>query len=544
MTNESTDSQPASGAPDPLRSLDGLTPPDQWDAIVDRASSPAVHAPMVGKSHRLRPLLAAAVVVALAGVAGGLVLADRDNDRLRVSSTPGTGVEAVDPPADALGRLWYLRRFFSKGREVSVPELSGKPGYGLDLRWPGRVSFAACNGAGGSGVVSGDRLVAEGRWFTTLMGCIGPNGDAEMALDEGMFQFLQDNPTIEVRGDELTLRAGDDVAEWVSVPTSLPAGVVMQHAGESLCRLGLRPRPAGAVPSDGLLTPGAASPPLLAPADAPIGNGVSPGTWHLAAGDLVVEIHVPGSTDDDPAGDGPEMATLNRGQAEVWLTDKWVQVKSFPGTDPAGPCDWFDVTVAGSTEDARRAVALEVAERVVTGLRPQDSATSSSVLDQTTSVTPPNGSAATVPRTSEPVTSRPINRPGFCCYEPASIQRRWLLNAVLVDGAEVAVEDVTNGGPDSRGGPPMIDATDPRSVKLRGCHIVPLSLVVSGSEAMLSLGGPGQESFAGCPGAAGTQHGQILKALSVGNPVSLGSDGEGRNLEIRTEDVTLVFREA
>ena len=89
----------------------------------------------------------------------------------------------------------------------------------------------------------------------------------------------------------------------------------------------------------------------------------------------------------------------------------------------------------------------------------------------------------------------------------------------------------------------MIDATDPRSVSLRGCHIVALSLVVSGSEARLSLGS-GQGGFAGCAGAAGIQHGQILKAISVGNPVSLGSDGEGRNLEIRIEDVTLVFRAA
>ena len=63
---------------DPMRALDDVPAPDLWDEITARAAGGDLP---VDRHGRHRPLLAvAAVVLVLAAVAGGLVLAARGGD--------------------------------------------------------------------------------------------------------------------------------------------------------------------------------------------------------------------------------------------------------------------------------------------------------------------------------------------------------------------------------------------------------------------------------------------------------------------------------
>lgn len=89
----------------PTRALGAVTPPDQWSDITERAASPGAMSPLgSGEPVRSRRpyLLAAAAVLVVAAIAGGLSLASRDDggtDQV-VAGPTGEGMVADPDPTD------------------------------------------------------------------------------------------------------------------------------------------------------------------------------------------------------------------------------------------------------------------------------------------------------------------------------------------------------------------------------------------------------------------------------------------------------------
>ncbi|MGH9275771.1 MAG: META domain-containing protein [Acidimicrobiales bacterium] len=104
---------------------------------------------------------------------------------------------------------------------------------------------------------------------------------------------------------------------------------------------------------------GPADPPLFDTATQPAGQTIA----HVDLGAQVAEVHVPGFVVRDLVGERVEQVELDRGTAEVWFGQGFVQVRWFTGTQEA--CDSFTVTVAGGTEDANRDAAVDLADRVL-----------------------------------------------------------------------------------------------------------------------------------------------------------------------------------
>ncbi|MEO6989093.1 MAG: META domain-containing protein, partial [Aquihabitans sp.] len=111
----------------------------------------------------------------------------------------GTG---GDHPQALWGRMWDVHGLTSEGKTkfVALP-LDGSP-LRLDASTPGQLSFiTGCNGAGGQFDLVEDRLVVVEIGPTTMMGC----EPALMDQDTWIQEFLQDEPTVTIVGDHLTL---------------------------------------------------------------------------------------------------------------------------------------------------------------------------------------------------------------------------------------------------------------------------------------------------------------------------------------------------
>ena len=108
-------------------------------------------------------------------------------------------------------------------------------------------------------------------------------------------------------------------------------------------------------------TSGPADPPLFDPASQPAGQTIA----HADLGAQVVEVHVPGLVVTDLVGERVEPVELERGTAEVWFGQGFVQVRWFTGSQDA--CESFTVTVAGGTEVDNRDAAVDLAGQLVLG---------------------------------------------------------------------------------------------------------------------------------------------------------------------------------
>jgi hypothetical protein len=84
---------------------------------------------------------------------------------------------------------------------------------------------------------------------------------------------------------------------------------------------------------------------------------------HGMLGDQPMEISIPGQLVIDLIGERVEDIELERGTAQLWLSNGFAQVRWFPGTDR--PCDSFSVTVFGPNEDFNRHAAVDFADRVI-----------------------------------------------------------------------------------------------------------------------------------------------------------------------------------
>jgi len=362
--------------PDPLRALDDVTSPDLWDEITTRAADGDI--PADSHPTRRRPLLAAAAaVLVLAAVAGGLVLANRSGD-----ADPAAPAEqsAMDP-VGIWGREWDLIGLEVDGEEVGVPLIgtgtdgarpAGSPVY-LDLTTEGTVIFTGCNGGGTEAELVDGQLAADGRWESTAADCsdggsgdFGGFGNDLMALDETMAELIQADPEVTLDGNQLTLTAGDTAARFFTAdagPQMPEVDAAFLPSGDADCVLDVTDGPV----EGWTLSAGPALPPQGQEWDEI--SGVRSGLWTVTDGVLSAEIQVPGQMVIDLVGERTEEVVLDEwGPATVWYQQGAVQVRSFPGLADAGPCDSFTVTVAGP-EAVARDFAVAVANEVVTAER-------------------------------------------------------------------------------------------------------------------------------------------------------------------------------
>jgi len=135
-------------------------------------------------------------------------------------------------------------------------------------------------------------------------------------------------------------------------PSSSGVPVVTVPGDRSTCGYGLAGEPI-------VLLPGPADPPLIDVGGQPAQQIVS----HLDLGDLTAEIHVPGVVVIDLVGERVETVDLQRGPAMAWLTDEFVQIRWFTGSQEA--CESFTVTVAGGLAHENLAAAAEIADRML-----------------------------------------------------------------------------------------------------------------------------------------------------------------------------------
>ena len=140
----------------------------------------------------------------------------------------------------------------------------------------------------------------------------------------------------------LTLGCSDDAGDEAATSTTAPAEPSEQPAPDL---------PLGDHP-DGLLCDPAGVVGLDIPADAEVEVGSVTGRvqdWlgQYAANwqedDLLVEVHLSGTVLVDLVGERTELAEVAAGEATVWYSGNFVQLRAF--TDPTDRCQAFDVTV-------------------------------------------------------------------------------------------------------------------------------------------------------------------------------------------------------
>lgn len=198
---------------DPRRALDGVAPPDAWDEVVARADCPPI-AELVptDPTRSRRPLLLAASVVLVIGLVGALGVAARDDDQSQHVEASQT---ELDPPSEIWGRTWKVTRM-SEGSRDRDPSADGQgTPIELDLGRFGLVSYRVCS-SGQIGVkLDGSRLGFQGE-LVTASGCGSPGGEQQGWLGS----FFRSEPTVELRGDRLTLRTARASMELEDVTTT------------------------------------------------------------------------------------------------------------------------------------------------------------------------------------------------------------------------------------------------------------------------------------------------------------------------------------
>lgn len=181
---------------DPLRSLDGIEPPDRWEHIALRAAASGpgalqdAPAPVADGSSGRRPVaLAAAMVLVVAALAGALAI------RAHQPGAPDRAAGQGDP-ADIWGHRWQLVRVDVAGGSVTDQLLNsqGDPVV-LDASTRGTIAIVPCNQQTADAVIRGGRLRLSGG-LTTAMGCGDPL-ESWIRLDRSRIQ---------VRGDALVLQ--------------------------------------------------------------------------------------------------------------------------------------------------------------------------------------------------------------------------------------------------------------------------------------------------------------------------------------------------
>ncbi len=140
-------------------------------------------------------LLAVAVAIAVVAVGG-------DDDGLGTTADPDR-----DAPGATWDRTWTIDRIVDGGDDRPVVPAGTEPPT-LTLTESDGVSFTGCNGGAGAARLDGDRLVVDDV-MSTLMGCEGPDGQALMAQDVWLGEFLMAGPTFAVAGDTLVLATDD-----------------------------------------------------------------------------------------------------------------------------------------------------------------------------------------------------------------------------------------------------------------------------------------------------------------------------------------------
>lgn len=526
---------------DPRRALDDVSPPDQWDDITSRAADGgdtlARFASEAPNPARRPYVLAAAAVVVAAMIAGGLVLAARDDggrDQVVAGPSEDPGFEA---PAGVIGRIWLLTRFVQEGVEIDIPASAQYDPPQFEAHSDGWLLFRACNGGSAVGRVGEERITLEDEWMMQLRGCGGEEGEALMVLDGAMADLMRQGPVVELRGRALTLRTEEQRAEFVETdgaaifdlgdveaddsPTTTETEIpetAMLPSGDSACAVGLDP----SVDPDGSLGlgPGPATPPVLEQSWHTQRSSATQGVWNVRHDGQRVEIDVPGLVVTDLLGERTEHVQIgDHGEATVWYSNEWVQVRYFTGDREPDPCGSFTVTAAGASEEANRDMAVAIATALAIRER----------------------SGAHQPDGTPPATIPPADAEGEDLVITEWAGMFWALEAIDVDGTVQRPASTPVGGGDGTGGPIVLEVTGGGlGLVARGCEEVALKLSDRGGRPWIALP-PDQSSFGGCVGAGGNQWGKLLKILSLGAVPRMVPTDHGQVLLIANEEGSAAF---
>lgn len=233
MTNHPND-QPAnetSTAPDPMRALDPVTPPDRWDDVVARSQNAEVFDLSEGRSRRpSRALMAAAAVLAVVAVGAALFAVTRDDEGPQQVATEPDG-----PPVEAglavgfWSSVWELTELERDGEPWEIGDRFDGTAPQLTTGEPGAeaIGYAACNQAGGTATIEAGLLVVT-ELASTAMACSGDDPETASDLmdqEEFVHGILMDRPTIAIEpagdqrppsvGDRLTLSTASGSATFV-----------------------------------------------------------------------------------------------------------------------------------------------------------------------------------------------------------------------------------------------------------------------------------------------------------------------------------------
>ncbi len=367
-----------------LRALDDVNAPDQWNDITDRAAPPEVHASGPGIHGRARQaVLIAAAALLVVAIGAGLLATTGHDDAVDMATDDGSSSVSTDPPEQVWGRVWMVQAIDTEVGPMEIPVPNPAPdgstpsagSIALDLRTEGVLRYTGCNSTTAKAEVIDDRMVGGPEWMSTVALCLDDRLDQ---IDEQMSALLRAEPGIELRGDALTLRAGATTATLVSggpgdasAPVGEPPSPIYSHdpsSEEPSCVAFLEGRPIrpGGDPDERVpLDRGPSAPDVQHERR----SGIDGGYYHLQLDDQMIDVRVLlgpgvevfGSTIETVELDGRGPATLRTSSESAW-------VQYFPTGGSRNPCPGFEITVTGGAEAANRQLALDVADRLVTGV--------------------------------------------------------------------------------------------------------------------------------------------------------------------------------
>jgi heat shock protein HslJ len=189
--------------------------PDSSPEPVELSEPPPASSGVAGRS---RMALTAALVVLVVAVALGTWFAlGRDDDEV---STDAGGGGSTEPVPSFWGHRWQVDAIREGNVARKLVPVGGESVV-LDATTEGELSYTGCNGGFGEGRLDGDRLVVS-QVGSTEMACIDAEGEALMAQDTWLAEFLMAGPTVAIDGEKLTLSTDEATVELTDLGPGEP----------------------------------------------------------------------------------------------------------------------------------------------------------------------------------------------------------------------------------------------------------------------------------------------------------------------------------
>lgn len=189
--------------------------PDSLPEPVELSEPPPASSGVAGRS---RMALTAALVVLVVAVALGTWFAlGRNEDEV---STDAGGGGSTEPVPSLWGHRWQVDAIREGNVARKLVPVGGESVV-LDATTEGELSYTGCNGGFGEGRLDGDRLVVS-QVGSTEMACIDAEGEALMAQDTWLAEFLMAGPNVALDGEKLTLSTDEATVELTDLGPGEP----------------------------------------------------------------------------------------------------------------------------------------------------------------------------------------------------------------------------------------------------------------------------------------------------------------------------------